>query len=113
MKRYTAAQLDDIPSVPCPCGNARRAFAELPSPLLSAHLVEISTDARLHYHKRLTETYVVIEGEGWLEVDGDRIPLRPLTTVTIRPGCRHRAVGNLKLLNFVVPAFDAEDEWFD
>jgi mannose-6-phosphate isomerase-like protein (cupin superfamily) len=56
---------------------------------------------------------VVIEGEGFLEVDGDRIPLRPLTTVTIRPGCRHRAVGKLKLLNFVVPAFDPEDEWFD
>ncbi len=113
MKRYTAAQLDELPGVPCPCGTARRAFAELPSPLLSAHLVEISTEARTHYHKRLTETYVVIEGEGWLEVDGERIPLKPLTTVTIRPGCRHRAVGKLKLLNFVVPAFDAEDEWFD
>lgn len=113
MKRYTSAQLDEIPGVPCPCGTARRAFTELPNPLLSAHLVEISETARLHYHKRLTETYVVIEGEGFLEVDGDRIPLRPLTTVTIRPGCRHRAVGKLKLLNFVVPAFDPEDEWFD
>lgn len=113
MKRFTVAQLDTIPGVPCPCGTARRAFDDLASPLLSAHLVEISTDARTHYHKRLTETYVVIEGEGWLEVDGERIPLKPLTAVTIRPGCRHRAVGKLKLLNFVVPAFDPEDEWFD
>ena len=113
MKRYTAAQLDTIPGVPCPCGTARRAFDDLASPLLSAHLVEISAEARTHYHKRLTETYVVIEGEGWLEVDGERIPLKPLTAVTIRPGCRHRAVGKLKLLNFVVPAFDPEDEWFD
>ena len=35
MKRYTAAQLDELPAVPCPCGTARRAFAELASPLLS------------------------------------------------------------------------------
>ena len=111
--RYSVAQLTDIPPIPCPCGQARRAFADAPSVLLSVHLTEISADARTHYHKRLTETYVVLEGEGHLELDGERVPLRPLTAVTIRPGCRHRAVGKLKILNFVVPAFDPEDEWFD
>lgn len=113
MSNYSVAQLTELPPIPCPCGTARRAFASEPSVLLSVHLTEISADAKTHYHKRLTETYVVIEGEGWLELDGERIPLRPLTAVTIRPGCRHRAVGKLKLLNFVVPAFDPADEWFD
>jgi mannose-6-phosphate isomerase-like protein (cupin superfamily) len=113
MTRYSVAQLPELPPIPCPCGTARRAFADAPSTLLSVHLTEISEEARTHYHRRLTETYVVIEGEGWLELDGERVPLRPLTAVTIRPGCRHRAVGKLKLLNFVVPAFDPEDEWFD
>ncbi|MEQ1852379.1 MAG: cupin domain-containing protein [Chthoniobacteraceae bacterium] len=113
MQRYATAQLDAIPGVPCPCGTSRRAFAGLENSPLSAHLVEISEDARTHYHKRLTETYVILEGEGWLELDGERIPVKPLTAVTIRPGCRHRAVGKLKVLNFVVPAFDPEDEWFD
>ena len=80
---------------------------------MSVHLTEISVDARTHYHKRLTETYVVLQGEGFLELDGERVPLQPLTAVTIRPGCRHRAVGNLKILNFVVPPFDPADEWFD
>jgi mannose-6-phosphate isomerase-like protein (cupin superfamily) len=111
--RYSVAQLPEIPPVACPCGQARRAFGDSPSVLLSVHLTEISADARTHYHKRLTETYVVLEGEGFLELDGERVPLKPLTAVTIRPGCRHRAVGNLKILNFVVPAFDPEDEWFD
>jgi len=111
--RYSVAQLADLPPIPCPCGTARRAFAESPSVLLSIHLTEISANAQTHYHKRLTETYVVLEGEGWLELDGERVPLKPLTAVTIRPGCRHRAVGKLKILNFVVPAFDPEDEWFD
>lgn len=111
--RYDVAQLTEIPPIPCPCGKARRAFADASSVLLSVHLTEISADARTHYHKRLTETYVVLEGEGFLELDGEKIPLKPLTAVTIRPGCRHRAIGNLKILNFVVPAFDPEDEWFD
>jgi quercetin dioxygenase-like cupin family protein len=56
---------------------------------------------------------VILEGEGWLELDGERIPVKPLSAITIRPGCRHRAVGKMKVLNFVVPAFDPEDEWFD
>jgi hypothetical protein len=33
--------------------------------------------------------------------------------VKIHPGCRHRAVGQLKVLNIVLPVFDPEDEWFD
>jgi quercetin dioxygenase-like cupin family protein len=112
-KRYSVADLPSLPPIPCPCGQARRAFADAPSPLLSVHLTEIAGEAKTHYHRRLTETYVVLEGEGWMELDGERIPLRPLTAVTIRPGCRHRAVGHFKILNFVVPAFDPADEWFD
>jgi quercetin dioxygenase-like cupin family protein len=111
--RYAVAQLAELPPIPCPCGTARRAFGDLPEAPMSVHLTEISADARAHYHKRLTETYVVVQGEGFLELDGERVPLQPLTAVTIRPGCRHRAVGNLKILNFVVPAFDPADEWFD
>ena len=59
------------------------------------------------------KVYVVLEGEGHIELDGEIFPLTPLTSVVIRPGCRHRAVGNLTLLNIPVPAFDPEDEWFD
>lgn len=113
MQRYEFAQLDSIAGIPCPCGTSRRAFATPENTQLTAHLVEISADARTHYHKRLTETYVILEGEGWLELDGERIPVKPLSTILIRPGCRHRAVGKMKVLNFVVPAFDPEDEWFD
>jgi mannose-6-phosphate isomerase-like protein (cupin superfamily) len=113
MPRFAIAHLETIPSVPCPCGTSRRAFGTPNHPNFSVHLVDISTDARVHYHKNLTETYVILEGEGWIEVDRVRVPVRPLTAVTILPGCRHRAIGKLKLLNFVVPAFDPADEHFD
>lgn len=113
-KNYSIAQLDAVPAVPCPCGQARRAFAEEPGQLATVHLVDIKKDARSHYHKRMTEIYVVLEGEGEVELDGERIPVQPLTSIMIKPGCRHRAIGtNLRILNIPIPAFDADDEWFD
>jgi len=111
--RFALAQLDALPGVDCPCGVARRAFADLPDAPASVHLTEIRSDARTHYHRWMTEIYVVLEGEGEIELDGRRYPLRPLTAVLIRPGCRHRAVGRLRILNIPIPAFDPADEWFD
>jgi quercetin dioxygenase-like cupin family protein len=113
VQNYEVVQMDALQPTRCPCGWSRRAYADPVNSQASVHLVEILEDARTHYHKALTETYVVLEGEGWLELDGDRIPLKPLTTVKIHPGCRHRAVGKLKVLNIVFPVFDPADEWFD
>jgi mannose-6-phosphate isomerase-like protein (cupin superfamily) len=113
MANYLLAQLDQIPPVRCPCGFARRAFAGEPGSAASVHLVEIEQDARTHYHKRSTEIYLVLEGEGHLELDGELVAVKPMTVVYIKPGCRHRAVGRLRLVNIPVPAFDEADEWFD
>ena len=113
MPRYMLAQLDQLPAVRCPCGDARRAFGTAENPTATVHLVDILADARVHYHKRLTEIYVILEGEGHLELDGELVPVRPLTAVFIRPGCRHRAVGKLRILNIPVPAFDPADEFED
>lgn len=113
MANYHIAQLDEIPAHPCPCGQARRAFADLPGAVASIHLVEIREDAQVHYHKTHTEIYLIVEGEGFLELDGERVPVKPWTTVTILPGCRHRALGKMKIINIPVPAFDPDDEWVD
>lgn len=112
-KNYAVAQLDEIEPIECPCGKSRRAFATPDNSTATIHLVDISRDARRHYHKRLTEIYLVLEGEGVIEVDGEQIPVRPMSTVMIKPGCRHRALGALRIVNVSIPAFDPEDEWFD
>ena len=104
-------QLDALDPVACPCGQARRAFAREANGLATVHLTEISKDSRAHYHQRTTEFYVVLDGEGTLEADGVCYPLRPLTAVMIPPGCVHRAVGNLRILNVPIPAFDPADEF--
>ena len=113
MKNYLLAQLDEIAPTRCPCGFSRRAFATPDNPLATLHVVDIQEDARTHYHKRLTEIYYILEGTGHLELDGELIPVKPMTSVLIKPGCRHRAIGKLKIINIPIPAFDAEDEWFD
>lgn len=113
MKRYHFEQLDAIDPVPCPCGRARRAFAQPDNVVATMHLVDIARDSRVHYHKRMTELYLVLEGEGHLELDGDIVPVKPMSAVLIKPGCRHRAVGNLRIVNVPVPAFDPADEWVD
>ena len=80
---------------------------------MTLHKVDISQDSRVHYHKKLTELYLILEGEGHMELDGEKIPVKPMTTVLIQPGCRHRAVGDLKIIVVAMPPFDPEDEWFD
>jgi mannose-6-phosphate isomerase-like protein (cupin superfamily) len=113
MANFQIAQLDSIPPTKCPCGWAKRAFADSPDNVASMHVVQILEDSRTHYHKRMTEIYLVLEGEGHMELDGKIMPVKPMTAIYIRPGCRHRAVGKLKIINIPVPAFDESDEWFD
>lgn len=113
MARYAVSRLEDVEAVRCPCGWAKRSFDGEGNGVATVHLVEIEKDSRVHYHKRMTEIYVVLEGEGEMELDGERIPVGPMTSIMIHPECRHRAVGKLKLLNIPIPAFDPEDEWFD
>ena len=113
MSNYLIAQLNEIPSQRCPCGFTRRAFADATDTAASLHLVDIQQDAQTHYHKKMTEIYLVLEGEGQIELDGKLVPVKPMTAIYIKPGCRHRATGQLKIINIPVPAFDASDEWLD
>jgi len=113
MNNFHLAQLDEIPVQRCPCGFARRAFAGSTDHVASLHLVDIQEDARTHYHKQMTEIYLVLEGEGQMELDGKLFPVKPMSVIYIRPGCRHRAIGKMKIVNVPVPSFDESDEWFD
>jgi mannose-6-phosphate isomerase-like protein (cupin superfamily) len=112
-RNWTAVSLADIPAVACPCGMSRRAFTDDPDRTASIHLVDITVDAKTHYHKKLTEICLILEGHGYMELDGEQIPVGPMSAILIKPGCRHRAVGKLKIVNIPIPAFDPADEWFD
>ena len=104
MANYMVADLNAIDAVRCPCGWAKRAFASPENQTATMHLVSIEQDSRVHYHKKMTEIYLILEGEGFMELDGERIAVRPMMAIFIKPGCRHRAVGNMKIINVPVPS---------
>jgi mannose-6-phosphate isomerase-like protein (cupin superfamily) len=112
-QRFQITRPADLPPLACPCGETRRAFVDDPDRVASLHIVDISTDAKSHYHKQLTEIYYILEGHGEMELDGERHAVKPGDAILIKPGCRHRAIGRLKVLNIPVPAFDPADEYFD
>ena len=113
--RYRIADFSQVPGVACPCGTARRAFADVEDFPATVHVTEISIDAQLHYHKRLTETYYFLEcgPDARIQLDEDVVPVRPGLSILIPPGVRHRAIGRMKVLILVLPKFDPADEWFD
>lgn len=110
MARPLIKRVEEVEGVGCPCGKAFRILTGEDNPTLSVHLVEISGEAKPHYHEKLTETYFVLEGEGEIELDGERRPIKPGTVIYIPPGTVHRAIGKLKIINIVVPPFDPGDE---
>jgi mannose-6-phosphate isomerase-like protein (cupin superfamily) len=113
MANYMIAKFDEIEPVKCPCGFSRRAFVSHDNPTATMHMVNIKADSQVHYHKKLTEVYLILEGEGKMELDGQIIPVKPFTAIFIKPGCRHRAIGRLRIVNVSIPAFDPSDEWLD
>ncbi len=108
---------ETIAGIPCPCGTAQRGLIAENNGLCSLHVTEISSNAKIHYHKSHTEVYFFLEGEGKLELDAKVQPVKPGMAILIPPGVRHRAIvekeRSMKIINFVLPPFDPDDEWFD
>jgi len=112
---YQVVDYNSLPGIACPCGTARRGLMDIASIPYSLHVTQIEATAKTHYHKHLTETYFILECEenAYLELDGERVPVRPQMAFAIHAGTRHRAVGNMKVLIVASPKFDPADEWFD
>lgn len=110
-EKYLIRRLSTTTPVHCLCGWSHRMLSRPDRP--SFHVVDIDAEARKHYHRKLTEYYFILSGEGHLELNEDMLPVTPGDLVEIPPGVRHRAVGKLRVLVVVLPGFDREDEHFD
>ena len=55
-------------------------------------LTEVPATEALHYHD-YHEYYVILEGDGSLEVEGITVPLAAGTGAMVEPGERHKVVG--------------------
>jgi hypothetical protein len=115
LRGFEIVDFSRVPPVDCPCGTARRGLLDVADFPGSIHVTDISEDARLHYHRRLIETYFVLDcGEdARMQLDDLIVPVHPGMCIMIRPHVRHRALGRMRVLIVVMPKFDAQDEWFD
>jgi len=106
---------NEVAGVPCPCGTARRALGDVPDYPGTLHRTEICADARLHYHKRLTELYYFLQcgPDAQMQLDDRLLEVKPGMAILIPPGVRHRAMGKMTVLIHVLPKFDPHDEWED
>lgn len=75
------------------------------------HAVDID-GAREHYHKRSTELYYVLEGEGEVVLDGVVHAVRKGSLVHIPPGVIHGARGRMRILVVGLPDISDEDLYF-
>ena len=76
-----------------------------------AHAVDID-GAREHYHKRSTELYYVLEGEGTVTLDGVEHSVRKGSNVHIPPGVIHGARGRVRVLVVGIPDIADDDLFF-
>jgi mannose-6-phosphate isomerase-like protein (cupin superfamily) len=113
--RARVVDFAEIHGVPCPCGTARRAFADVEDFPATIHVTQISREARIHYHKRLTEAYYFLECSpgAAMYLDGETVPVHPGMSILIPPGVRHSALGEMRVLIVAIPKFDPADEHFD
>ena len=70
-----------------------------------------------HYHARTEEIYVLLDGDGEMEVDGERRRVGPGDAILIPPGAWHqiRADGGAAPLRFLcccAPPYSDEDTFF-
>jgi mannose-6-phosphate isomerase-like protein (cupin superfamily) len=78
--------------------------------------LEPGQETKRHYHARTEELYVVLEGTGEMEVNGERAGVGPGDAILVPPRARHqiRAGGTrLRFLCCCAPPYSDSDTFFD
>jgi mannose-6-phosphate isomerase-like protein (cupin superfamily) len=90
-----------------PVANQSLAEAELPP----------GGSTERHYHRASEELYYLLEGEGEMEIDGERRAVGPEDAILIPPGAWHQlraaGPGGLRFLCCCAPPYSHEDTFFE
>jgi len=109
-RKYFVRRAAECPTDVSICGTRQRLITSADTPLNSFSRVQIS-DAQAHYHEHTTEFYYVLEGTGFIQLDGETIALSQGDMVMIQPGVKHRAYGNITALVVGNPPFTTDDQF--
>ena len=103
---------DEVPRERSTCGWRDRLISREDADVAAwAHAVDID-GAREHYHKRSTELYYVLDGEGVVLLNGDEHAVRKGSLVHIPPGVIHGAKGRMRVLVVGIPDIADDDLFF-
>ena len=103
---------DDAPRERSTCGWRHLLLSRQDENLAAwAHVVDID-GAKEHFHRRGTELYYVLEGQGNVRLDGVDHPVRQGSIVHIPPGVVHGAQGRMRVLVIGVPDIADDDLFF-
>jgi len=93
------------------------AVAPVRNQSLAEATVEAGAATERHYHRESEEIYYVVEGDGEVELDGERAAVGPGDAVLIPPGTWHEIrasdAGPLRFLCCCAPPYRHEDTYFD
>ncbi len=102
----------DAPRERSTCGWRDRLISREDSDVAAwVHAVDID-GAREHFHKRSTELYYVLEGEGVVVLDGEEHAVQKGSLVHIPPGVVHGARGRMRVLVTGIPDIAEDDIFF-
>jgi quercetin dioxygenase-like cupin family protein len=109
------ASRDELPAFTTKDGSTIREFHHTALQSLAEATVDAGQTTQRHYHRASEEIYLVLAGEGELEIDGDRRHVRPGDAALIPAGAWHAiaAASTLRFLCCCAPPYSHDDTFFE
>ncbi len=96
-------------------GSTIREYLHTPAQSLAEATLEAGQATQRHYHRLSEEIYLIVEGGGRMEVDGEEREVGADDAILIPPGAWHTLVAGpagARLLCCCVPPYSHDDTYF-
>jgi len=109
------AARDELPAFTTKDGSTIREFHHTARQSLAEASVARGQGTQRHQHRATEEIYVVLEGEGEMEIEGERRLVRPGDAVLIPAGAWHELTADtdMRFLCCCVPPYRDDDTFFE
>ncbi len=113
MQRASRAELEPFTTKD---GSTIREYVHTPAQSLAEATLAPGQGTQRHYHRLAEEIYLIVEGGGTLELDGEVAEVTAGDAILIPPGAWHELVAGpdgARLLCCCVPPYAHEDTFFE
>jgi quercetin dioxygenase-like cupin family protein len=97
-------------------GSTIREYLHTPAQSLAEATLEPGQATERHYHRLSEEIYLIVEGGGRMELDGEERDVAAGDAILIPPGAWHTLLAGsdgTRLLCCCVPAYSHDDTYFE